>query len=107
MLYNRVTAPEDVLLSHVRGLYRLRLRLAFNPGGAEELPQQDSFSQPLQCGNAAAGKPDVLQAFSDCVGSWHSQSCGTLRIEAARSRNEVLPGYMMLRRKLAIIAGSQ
>ena len=47
MLYNRVTAPQDVLLSHVRGLYRLRLRLAFNPGGAEELPQQDSYSQPF------------------------------------------------------------
>jgi hypothetical protein len=47
ILYNRVTASDDVLLSHVRGLYRLHFRLAFNSGGAEELPQQDSYSQPF------------------------------------------------------------
>ena len=35
------------LIEHVRGLYRARLRLAYNPGGTDQMPVEDSYSLPF------------------------------------------------------------
>lgn len=40
-------SPPVSLLQHVRGLYRVRLRLAFDRSGVEELPAEESYSQPF------------------------------------------------------------
>ena len=39
-------SPPVSVLQHIRGLYRVRLRLAFDRGGLEELPAGESYSQP-------------------------------------------------------------
>lgn len=47
VLYDRRTTPELVLLKRIRGLYRMRLRLAFTVNGTEQLHADDSYSQPF------------------------------------------------------------
>ena len=43
----RGSSSQSDLIEHVRGLYRARLRLAYDPGGSDQLPLEDSYSRPF------------------------------------------------------------
>ena len=47
VLYNRATSPDNQLLEHIRGLYRMGVRLAYNANGTDPLSSGDSWSQPF------------------------------------------------------------
>ena len=43
----RGSQSQSDLIEHVRGLYRARLRLAYDPGGSDQIPLEDSYSRPF------------------------------------------------------------
>lgn len=47
VVHTRGSSSQFELIQHVRGLYRARLRLAYNPGGTDQLPLEDSYSLPF------------------------------------------------------------
>lgn len=40
-------SPDSPYLEHLRGLYRVRLRLSYSSNGTDLLPPEDSYSQPF------------------------------------------------------------
>ena len=49
--YLRGISPASPYLEHVRGLYRVRLRLSYLSNGAELLPPEESYSEPFVVNN--------------------------------------------------------
>jgi hypothetical protein len=44
-------SPESPYLEHVRGLYRVRLRLSYRSNGSELVPPEESYSEPFVVNN--------------------------------------------------------
>ena len=51
VVHNRGSVSESDLMEHVRGLYRTRLRLAYDTGGNDQIPVEDSYSTPFAVTN--------------------------------------------------------